>query len=95
MTLVKECLSETEYDNKNSMICGECKQTMQNLFWIGFKNKMCLNSDCPKNNNDRDYCHCEHLHTLHEGTFGVCLVEGCECDAWYFMCNEEVWEAWQ
>lgn len=85
---------ETEYDLCTSMICGECKGVMIHSYFMGIKVKMCLNSNCTKNNNDRNYCHCEHLHTLHERTFGVCLVDGCLCDAWYFMCNEEVWKAW-
>lgn len=85
---------ETYANNKNSKLCPDCKQTMLHLKWQGVDTLQCLNQDCIQNNSDRDYCHCEHMHTLHESTFGVCLVEGCLCDAWYFMCNEEVWKAW-
>lgn len=88
---------ETEYDICTSMICGECKQTMESgLYYIGVKiNKWCINPNCPKNNNPRHYCHCEHQQTLHEHNGqGVCLVDNCLCDSWFFMCNEEVWNAW-
>lgn len=85
---------ETEYDSKNSMLCGECKETMINSYFMGIKTKMCINENCSKNNNDRNYCHCEHQHFQHERTFGVCVEKDCLCDAWYFMCTPEVWDAW-
>lgn len=93
-TKIMSKLLDSHADNKEPETCLTCDVRMIGSYWQGVRVDICLNKDCDKNNNDRNYCHCDHMHTLHEGMFGICLVEGCLCDAWNFMCTEKVWDAW-
>ncbi|HEC64679.1 MAG TPA: hypothetical protein ENI23_05265 [bacterium] len=85
---------ETYFENKNSRVCHDCKTIMIGRDSYGLGIPQCINPDCFQNNNPRHYCNCDHMQTVHEHILGVCLIEGCNCLGYRFLCTEKVWEAW-